>query len=435
MPLRLRRLLRPARGDPSAWLLIAGAALYALAELSVVLLVGGFFAWGRAEALLFFFYRPWLLLGAAIALARWRLRARASFYASALALAGLSESVLLLSLGGDPWLEMVRGWAAGALAALVIDLLVQLGTRRGCLGQAVAAAAVAALLLVPGAQRPYEMLALGPTAPESVSERPNLLLMSALPLLWGEGGPFDPESRPAAAYRALEGEFRVRPIDYLDEASLRGARLLLLAQPRALAPTELAALDAWVRRGGRVLVLADPDLVWPSRLPLGDVGRAPPASLLSPLLDHWGLTLEAAPARQVRIAYLDGGERMRRLALDAPGRWRATGPACRVAEIDYLATCAIGAGRALLVADADLLRDDLWAAPVAAGTERHLRVADNEVILADWLDRLAELERPRAARPVSWQRPEANRAKAQFFAILPILAMLAIAAALRLRRR
>ena len=432
--MQLRRLLRPRRGEPAAWVPVAAAVLFAAVEIALGLLVGGVLAWPRAEALLFFFFRPWLLLIAALALARWLRRARALFYALALGLAGFSESLLLLSLGGDPWLEMVRGWAAGALAAAVIDVIVQLGARRGCLGQIGAAAAVVLLLLVPGAQRPYDMLALGPTASRASAERPNLLLMSALPLVWGEGGPFDPESRPAAAYQALEAEFQVRPIDYLDPASLGGARLMLLAQPRALAPAELAALDSWVRRGGRLVVLADPDLVWPSPLPLGDVRRPPPASLLSPLLDHWGLRLEAAPAREVRIAYLRDGPRPRRLTLDAPGRWQATGTACRVAELDYLAVCAIGAGRAFLVADADLLRDGLWAAPVARGTERHLRRADNPFVLADWLDRLAAVDRERAARPVFWRRPGANRAWPLLLAALPILAALGLAAALRRRR-
>ena len=181
-------------------------------------------------------------------------------------------------------------------------------------------------------------------------------------------------------------------------------------------------------------MLADPDLVWPSRLPLGDVRRPPPASLLSPLLDHWGLRLEAAPAREVRIAYLRDGPRPRRLALDAPGRWQPTGTACRVAELDYLAVCAIGAGRAFLVADADLLRDGLWAAPVARGTERHLRRADNPFVLADWLDRLAAVDRERAARPVFWRRPGASRVWALLLAALPILAALGLAAALRRRR-
>ena len=429
----LGRLLRSGRADPPlATLILAGAGFAAL-EIASALLVGRFFVWGRAEALLFFFFRPWLLLAAALWIAPWSWRCRAAFYLIALGLAGVAESLLLQALGSAPWIEMLRGWAAGLLAVLVIDTLIQLGVRRGCMGQLLAAALVVLLLLVPLGQRPYEAIALGPTGPRPSDQRPQLLLMSALPLFWGETGPFDPDSRPAAAHQALEQEFAVRPIDYLDPSTLDGARLMLLAQPRALAPTELVALDAWVRRGGRLLVLADPDLAWPTRLPLGDIRRPPPVSRLAPLLDHWGLDLEA-PVRRLAVENLRDGTRIRRLVLETPGRFRARDDRCRVGARDFLAFCALGAGRAVLIADADLLRDDLWAAPHARGTERHLRLSDNPLVVAGWLDRLAGVERRRAARPVHWQRADANRAWALLLAALPILAALAWVAALRFRR-
>ena len=430
-----RWLLRRGRADPTFSTLVGGAAASAALELAAGLIVGGFFLWGRAEALLFFFFRPWLLLLAALWAAPWSWRCRAGYYALALGLAGLGESLLLLSLGGDPWLEMLRGWAAGALAAAVIDLLIQLGVRRGCLGQLLAAALVVILLLVPGGQRPYEAIALGPTAPHPVTERPSLLLASALPLIWGELGPFDPASRPAAAFVALDREYDIRPVDVLDAQSLAGSRLMLLAQPRALAPAELVALDAWVRRGGRLLVLADPDLAWPSRVPLGDIRRPPPISLLSPLLNHWGVRLEPAPGLgRVEVGLRDGPE-TRRLVLDRPGRFQVSGEACRPGRPDFIAFCTLGAGRAVLLADADLLRDDLWAAAGAGGDERHLRMADNPLVLAGWLDRLAGLERARSARAVRWQRTDANRGSALAAATLPILVTLALFAVLRLRRR
>ena len=412
------RLLRPARADPPLSSLLLAAAAFAAIEIAAALLVGGFLAWGRAEGLVFFFFRPWLLLAAALWIAPAGWRRRVAFYALALGLAGLSESLLLVSLGGRPWLEMLRGWAAGALAAAVIDVVIQFGVRRGRLGQMVAIAIVALLLLVPGGQRPYEAIALGPTGARPSAERPRLLLMTALPLVWGETGPFDPGSRPAAAYRALEQEYDVRPIDYLDAASLGAGGLMLLAQPRALAPSELVALDAWVRRGGRLLILADPDLGWPSSLPLGDIRRPPPAGLLSPLLDHWGLRLEASDRRFVAVPVRDQA-RIRRLALERPGRFRTAGGTCRVGARDFLAFCAPGAGRVVLIADADLLRDDLWAAPDTRGSERHRRLSDNVLVVAGWLDGLAGIERERAARPVHWQRPDANRPVALLVAMLP----------------
>ena len=392
-------------------------------EIAAGLLVGGFFVWGRAEALIFFLFRPWLLLLAALGLAPWRWLSRFIFYVLALGLAGVSESLLLIGLGGEPWIEMLRGWAAGALGAAVIDFIIQLGFRRGCLGQTLATALVLLLLLVPGGQLVYEAIAIGPSAARPQTERPPLLLMSGLPLVWGEGGPFDPASQPAAAYQALEREFDVRPIDYLDPRNLAGARLLLLAQPRALTPQELVALDHWVGAGGHVLVLADPQLEWPSRLPFGDVRRPPSTSLLAPLLRHWGLRLEPR-RRGILVDHLRDGPRLRRLALDTPGAIRVEGPACRTGARDYLAFCVIGRGRAVLVGDADLLRDDLWSAPGPRGAERHRRLADNPLLVARWLDRLAGLDRPRSDRQVFWQRPHANRPFALMLAALPILAAL-----------
>src|SRR3546814_6831952 len=42
-----------------------------------------------------------------------------------------------------------------------------------------------------------------------------------------------------------------------------------------------------------------------------------------------------------------------------------------------MADCAIGKGRALVLADADLLRDASWFGPGAQGESRGARIADN----------------------------------------------------------
>jgi hypothetical protein len=417
---------RAAADFPLRRRLLAGAAAFAAAELAAGLLIGGFFDWGRAEPLLFFAFRPWLLLIAALAAARFGWRSRLALYAVSLAGAGLSESLLIAGMGGEPWRDMVRGWGAGALAALAFDLLVQLGRRLGGrVGQSAAAAAGVLALVVPGATRPYEAVALGDTRSRPAASKPELLLMTGLPIIWGEAGPFDPGSRPAAAYRALQQEFAVRPVDYLDAGTLRTGRLMLLAQPRALEPVELVALDAWVRAGGRLLVLADPQLAWPTRLPPGDARRPPSSSLLRPLLEHWGLTLEPVGARQVTLAQVQDGAERRRMALAAPGRFVSRAPGCRVEWNGWLAACRIGRGRALLLADADLLHDALWTAPTAGGSERHARLADNPLVLAGLLDRLAGIERQRAARPVQWQAYAADRRFALLLAAVPLLLLAA----------
>ncbi|HEU0097888.1 MAG TPA: hypothetical protein VFQ67_03850 [Allosphingosinicella sp.] len=205
--------------------------------------------------------------------------------------------------------------------------------------------------------------------------------MTGLPLVWGEKGPFDPDSRPAPAYVELSREFDFRPVDVLDPATLARGRRLFLAQPKRLAPAEMVALDAWIRKGGRALILTDPMLTWPSQLPFGDIRRPPPVGLLSPLLAHWGMSLEAPAAPGIVDARWDA----RPIRLDSPGRFRSSGRDCAVDPGGWRAVCRLGTGVAILVADADLLRDSLWAP----------READNLVAVAEWLDELAQVTRPR----------------------------------------
>lgn len=426
----------PIRGDQAARArLLAGAGLFAILELAAGLLIGRFFEWGRAEGLPFLAFRPWLVLVAAVAVAHRPWRQRYAFYVTALVLAVVSESLLLSALGGSPWEEAARGLAAGLMVLLPIDWLVTAGTRvRGRLGTAVAAVIAVMLLIIPGALRPYDAIILGAEAAEPARGRPTLLLLTGLPLVWGESGPFDPASRPIAAYRYLEREFAVRPIDYLDARTLGSNNLLLLAQPHALAPVELVALDAWVRRGGHLLILADPDLVWPTAVALGDPRRPPPTSMLAPLLDHWGVGLGPPKDRGTRMIYLRDGRERRRLVLAAPGRFSADNRHCRIAAQAWFAACRIGAGRALLIADADFLHDDLWTSPVPRGDQRHARTADNPLLLAAWLDQLTGHQRPRSVQPVRWLVPPIDRRPALIAALLPILATLAAAGAIAANR-
>lgn len=419
----------------SPFLLILAAVVYAAAELAAALMPGRFFGWGRAEALLFLAYRPWLLLLSATLMARFAIRSRLSFYASGLLLATLSEALLLLGLGAsNPWPQLLRGLIAAAALLLVVELVLQLFRKVfGRAGPAAAALALVILFLSPIGLRGYENIVFAGQERRVATERPDLMLMTALPIIWGEKGAFDPESRPAAAYNALQREFAVRPLDYLDERTLGSGRLLLLAQPRALAPSELAALDQWVRSGGQVLILTDPWLAWPTELPLGDIRKPPPVGLLGPLLGHWGLTLEPLESRRIAIHDRSDGESVRRLIMAAPGRFVVKGPECRVGEDQYLARCRIGEGEAILLADADLLRDDLWTAPGEGGDLRHSRISDNVRLVAHLLDELAGIERERVGGNVEWVSADTNRTPSILLALLPLLA--GMAAALMARRK
>ncbi len=192
---------------------------------------------------------------------------------------------------------------------------------------------------------------------------PKLGLMTTLPLQWSEGGieaAADADAAPHPAYARLTAVYDVVPLDDLDQAD--PLSLVLLAQPRAMAPAELVKLDSWVRRGGRLLLLADPALQWGSLYPLGDKRRPLFTSMLSPLFSHWGieLVLPIDKAEPVAVREIDGLT-IRTLT---PGEWRmkeaAANSPCRIATDAIYADCAVGKGRALLVADADLLDTPYW---------------------------------------------------------------------------
>jgi hypothetical protein len=412
---------------------LAAAALLAWLELAGGLRLNPIEDVGRAEALFFFIWRPWILILAAVAAGHWTLRRRILLYAATLAVAAAGETILVLRLGAaDPWSEMLRGLAAGIAAAAIADVTVQLLRRwRPWVGSFAALLLLGGLFFFVSGSRPYEALVIGPTAPREASgPKPPLLLMTALPMVWGEGGAFDPNSRPSETYRALEREFAVTPIDAIEPAALRGHRLMLLAQPRLLAPEELVALDEWVRSGGRVLILTDPVLAAAREFPLGDVRRPPDTGLLGPLLAHWGVRLKPVD-RMGDIFFLPGRGGDRMLLVDQAARFEASGNPCRSGGPAPIARCRLERGKALLVGDADLLTDALWVAPGSPrGHERHLRLADNVLVVADWLDELAGIERERSDRVVAWADFGQSRGEALFLALLPGLATLAAAIAL-----
>lgn len=179
-------------------------------------------------------------------------------------------------------------------------------------------------------------------------KKPALMLLTSLPIVLGED--FNLKSTGSPALTALAARFRVKPISTTSAKELR-APLLLMAQPGAQAPENLVALDDWVRRGGRVLLLADPMLEWPSKRPLGDPLHPPPMFQDTGLLAHWGLRLDAPDQRGPAVRELAGY----RVLTVSPG---ALYGACRISGDQLVADCSIGKGRAIVIADADLLNVD-----------------------------------------------------------------------------
>jgi hypothetical protein len=190
--------------------------------------------------------------------------------------------------------------------------------------------------------------------PRPEAQRPPLMLLTSLPLIFSER--FTLHEGGSRALTAIEARYRVVPIATTDAASLKQARLLLLAHPLAQPAETLVDLDRWVRAGGRVLLLADPRLEWPSERPLGDKLRPPPAFADTGLLAHWGLRLDApdeAGPRQLQLG-------SRPIVAWSPG---ALSGSCSIGEAGFVARCRIGKGKATVVADADFLNVDLLDGP------------------------------------------------------------------------
>ena len=105
----------------------------------------------------------------------------------------------------------------------------------------------------------------GEEAPPSDAQDPrSVQLMTSLPLVWGESASMDAilsgESKPAPIYRYWQKQYRITAVDSLENLAQENPDVLILAQPRAMAPADLADLDAWVRAGGAAVILTDPDL-------------------------------------------------------------------------------------------------------------------------------------------------------------------------------
>ena len=124
-----------------------------------------------------------------------------------------------------------------------------------------------------------------PLPARPADERPTLLLITSLPLVFGED--FSLQNNGSPALKALETRYRVTTISVTDQSELAKGRLLLMAQPLAQPAEDLVALDSWVRSGGRLLLFADPMLEWPSNRPLGDPLRPAGMFMDTGLLAHW----------------------------------------------------------------------------------------------------------------------------------------------------
>lgn len=322
-----------------------------------------------------------LLAPPILLLARWQrdeviaVRRRACLLT--LALVAITQGLLGIMLAGSAaWLQLLLTVVAAGIAGWLADQLVRWRSRSKFLPW------LAGFLLVIGwFGAGHALLAvLYRPAPASAGA-PAVTMLTGLPLRWSaspsiaamiaEGTNDDP------ALVRLTATGPLSLVDSLADHVPPPGGTLLIAHPRALAPQELVAIDAFVRGGGRAVVFADALSGWPARHPLGDPRNAPVTSLLTPLLDHWGVTLGEAPAQEGKALPVDvDGAHLR---LFSAGRLDRLPSACRAFADRRAAWCRIGQGEVWLLGDADLLFAPLWQ-PLVPGAP-HLRQADT----MEWL--------------------------------------------------
>jgi len=294
-----------------------------------------------------------------------------------LGLLALTQALLAFILAGSlPWLQIALMFVAGAAAGFGADALLQWRPRRRWLPW------VAGLLLTTGWFAASHMLLASLYRPAAaLADAPAATMLTGLPLRWSGSGDIaaiisdGAEDDPALV--RLEAMGPVLLVDSLVDRVPPPGGALLVAHPRALAPRELVAIDAFVRGGGKAVMLADALSGWPAPHPLGDPRNPPVTSLLTPLLDHWGVRLGAAPTNDMDVSAVDVGRA--RLRLSSAGAFERLPSTCRSFADRRVAQCRIGAGEVWLVGDADLLFAPLWS-PLVPGAD-HLRQADT----IEWL--------------------------------------------------
>jgi hypothetical protein len=351
----------------------------ALLALVLAWLLGGQMLLGRIDPALVV---PWIF--AALLPLAWfgradapRDRIRANLTALAALLVG--QGLLSLAIADSlPWAQVAVTALAGLAAAALADWIVQRAARR-LVAKALIAKLAAILWFAAG------HAALAALYQEPASDTP-VTMLSGLPLRWaGEGDLSAMLERGAAddpALVRLEQTHRIALVDSLADHVPPAGAVLFLAHPRALSPQDLVAIDAFVRGGGRAVILADALSGWPAPHPTGDSRNPPVTSLLTPLLDHWGITLGAAPTGEAEAHDVDVDGR--RLRLFSAGRFEAPPPGCTAQADTQILRCRVGAGEAWLVGDADLLFAPLWQPLV--GDLPHLRRADTIEWIAARLD-------------------------------------------------
>lgn len=353
-------------GNPAR--LTGGAVIAALIGAALILMLAWIWGWqqalGRLDPALAV---PWLMPVSLWLAWQWRdMTPTALLQRWALFLVSLTgaQAALAWIWTDGPMADVVAQLAVMALASVAVAIISfgaarimqrGLGWRLG----------VAAMLLPLGFVTGHALLARLYQPVPAKADAPTALVMTGLPLRWSGSGDFTAilsgASTDDPALLQLEALGPLKLVDSLTVDAINRTSTIVLLHPRAMAPQDLAAVDRHVRSGGRAVILADALSSWLAPHALGDTRNPPITSLLTPLMDHWGITLNAVPhgeGGEVRIA-----PQGRRMTLLSAGRFSEAPRHCTAFGGRRVLRCAIGGGEAWLVGDADLLQAALWQGP------------------------------------------------------------------------
>lgn len=305
---------------------------------------------------------------------------------------GLAALVAAGSVYAADWLVMsaVRLWRVGGIALRSLAVAVP----------------VAALFAWQGVMWAGLPIAYAPIV---TGHPPGVVLVTSLPITAMTGARSPAEVLNRAESPIIAVLRRTAAVDQpagVSAATIGSADVLLLAHPPALDPAALVAVDRYVRRGGRALVLADGLSSWGWAFPVGDPRNPPVTSLLTPLLSHWGLRLDAPAGlatRQERVT--DMGQR---LLFFSAGRFVSVTPgACISAANAIIFRCRIGRGQVTLVADADFLAAALWQGRPGQTSAVRWR-SGNAGWISDEVARLSGRDSPYSVAKPIWFRQDSD---------------------------
>lgn len=223
---------------------------------------------------------------------------------------------------------------------------------------------------------------------EQESPRVKIQLMTSLPIVWGDGASMENiiagKASPAPIYVHWKKHYDIAAVDSFAGLETSDTDIVMLVQPPAMDPADLAAVDAWVRAGGNAIILTDPMLLWPTDYPLGDKRRPLASGLLSPLLNHWGLELQITDDTASSAELQFPGARITAVGIGTfkPVAMHDDAKAdCALSTGNVMARCALGDGHAIILADADFLNDALWSEPAGNAAPDAPRLVD--IFIAD----------------------------------------------------